>query len=124
MLQFAAGHGGATATATSKDIIVMAPDLLSEAPETAIQKFKPDAVHALLHAGLTPDMSKVRLYDMVLACEDTDKDDDVERRYLQTIDPVFAADTHQRRPHPSETAIRAAIVEGNDLGLKKFRAWE
>ena len=62
VLQFAAGHGGATATATSKDIIVMAPDLLSEAPETAILKFKPDAVHALLHAGLTPDMSKLWVY--------------------------------------------------------------
>jgi len=82
---------------------------------------KPDAVHVLLHSEPIPDMSKLRLYDILLACKDTNKDDNVERRYLQTIDLIFAADTHQLLPRPSETTTKAAIVDGNDLDLEKFQ---
>jgi hypothetical protein len=94
VLHFAAGHGGATATAMLGDIVEIAPDLRTEALETAMCKFKSDAVHVLLHASTSQNSSSVRLYDIVFRCKDTNRDDGNRRKNLQTIDLVFGSDAH------------------------------
>ncbi|KAF2818974.1 hypothetical protein CC86DRAFT_363362 [Ophiobolus disseminans] len=122
VLQFAAGHGGATATAMLREMISMAPDLFGEALETAILKFKPDAVQVLLRPDAAQNLSRFRLYDIVLACKGTNKNDEVRTRYLQTIDVIVGSDTHRQVPRPNAQSIRVALETGNDVGVQKLQS--
>jgi len=117
---FAAGHGGATATAMLKDMIDLAPDLLGAALETAIQKFKPDAVHELLHSKAAQDLSTLRLYAIVLECQHVDRNDEIKRKYLQSIELIFGSDTRKQIPQPDASVVQSAIWSGNDVGVQKL----
>jgi hypothetical protein len=120
VMQFAAGHGGATATAILQDMVEIAPDLASEAIETAIQKSKSDAVYVLLYSPNARNMSSLRLYDMVLQCKGATKDDETQRRHLQIIDLIVGSDTTYRLPRPDRSSVQSAMEYDNFAGMEKL----
>lgn len=117
VLQFAAGHGGATATGILKDMIAMAPDMLTEAVESAIRKFKPDSVDVLLSCATGQKLDMARVWDLVLGCEVTDKDETIKMRYLRIIELVHDADVRGR---PSQEAIEKAVEQDKVIAVEKL----
>jgi ankyrin repeat protein len=77
---FAAGHGGATATAILADLIKAAPELLSDALETAIAKAKPDAVRVLLGTATRREVQEMCAWDMVNWAGDVGGDEEFNAR--------------------------------------------
>lgn len=121
VLNFAAGHGGVTATAILNDMMVIAPELVPGALETAISKFKVDAVDAILRSSVSEkEVLAMPLYDMLLRCEATEKTEDIKERYLRITEMIHEKDTESAIVRPEEEAIRAAIERGNIIGVEKL----
>jgi hypothetical protein len=120
VMQFAAGHGGATATAILREMVEMAPDLASEVIETAIQKSKSDTVYVLLYSPNARNISSLCLYNMVLQCKGTTKDDETQRRHLHIIDLIVGSDAAYRLPRPDRSAVQSAMEYDNFAGMEKL----
>lgn len=120
VMQFAAGHGGATATAILQDMIAIAPDLASEALETATQKFKSDAVYVLLSSPAVTNISSLNVYDLLLKSKGITRDDETQRKYMQIIDLIDGSEASHQWLRPTSSAILFAMEQDNYIGMEKL----
>jgi hypothetical protein len=114
-LVLAAGWGVAQILADM--IPLAAPAMVGEALEMAIRKMRVGAVEVLLRRG---GGDTARLWDAVLGCVDTSRDEEVEGRYVRVLEMVYAASGNEG---PSSEALRKAVQGDNVVGIERCLAW-
>jgi hypothetical protein len=102
------------------DLIALAPEMMGEALQVAIEKFRIDAVAVLLEANANEDIQR-GLWDVVLGCKDTSRDDDVESRYIRILEMVYEESSETDKP--SSETLRKAVEGDNIVGVEKCVAW-
>ncbi|KAH7077492.1 hypothetical protein BKA63DRAFT_508385 [Paraphoma chrysanthemicola] len=138
VLCFAAGHGGASASAVLVDLVAMldaqdgdeddakgkgkSRELVGQAVQIAIKKLRPDALRILLSSNVARKhgMSEWMVWDWVLGVRGVDKDGDVAGRYVRVIEIVYEFCGKGDQIGPSEEIVKRAVEEGNKIGVEKL----
>jgi hypothetical protein len=100
------------------DLLVRAPELRTAALHIAITKFRVECVYILLHTSSTMDTREV--WNTVLSCKDTSKNEDVSKRYERILEMVHDV---CREEGPSSEALRTAVEKDNMVGVEKCVSW-
>jgi ankyrin repeat protein len=99
------------------DLLVYAPEMLAQALEFAIAKLRVECISVLLNSSSMTDAMGV--WNTVLSCKDTTRDEGVEQRYIRILKIVHESTLTK----PSSEALRRAIEEDNIVGVEKCIAW-
>ncbi|KAF1843294.1 uncharacterized protein K460DRAFT_378465 [Cucurbitaria berberidis CBS 394.84] len=118
VLQFAVHQGGETNTSILAEMIGLSPELTYDALGIAIKRINKDAVRVLLDfisaAALRGQIAALPpLYDMLLQCEDFDKDDVTKENYLALISMVVAWDAY----HGKSLVLNSKAQPHGEQGL-------
>jgi hypothetical protein len=114
---FAAGHG---VSGILPELIDMAPEMLGEALEIAISKYRVASVEVLLCEMTEGGGQGTSLWNAVLKCHVAGRDEDVKFRYMRIMDAVYEAGVEQR---PSVEMVRKAVEMDNTVGVEKMLDW-
>jgi hypothetical protein len=117
VLMFAAGHG---VSGILPELIDMAPEMLGEALEIAISKYRVASVEVLLCEMTEGGGQGTSLWNAVLKCHVAGRDEDVKFRYMRIMDAVYEAGVEQR---PSVEMVRKAVEMDNTVGVEKMLDW-
>jgi hypothetical protein len=117
VLLFAAATG---AGGILLDLLKVAPEMISEALQVAITKFRVECVSVLLTTS-SPTPDAMVLWDMVLSCKDTSREEDIQSRYIRILEIVYEAIHSSTRP--SSEVLRRAVEQDNIVGVEKCIAW-
>jgi ankyrin repeat protein len=117
VLLFAAATG---AGGILLDLLKVAPEMIGEALQVAITKFRVECVSILLTTS-SPTPDAMVLWDMVLSCKDTSRDEDIQSRYIRILKIVYEA--IQSSTRPSSEVLRRAVEQDNIVGVEKCIAW-
>jgi hypothetical protein len=114
---FAAAQGSSGILA---DLINTAPETVGDALRVAVEKLRPDALAVLLQCTADAEIKR-GLWNVVLGCRDTSRDEGVEKRYVRILDMVYEACMAMGKP--ATEALRKAVEVNNVVGVEKCVTW-
>ncbi|OAL47747.1 hypothetical protein IQ07DRAFT_515027 [Pyrenochaeta sp. DS3sAY3a] len=125
VLQSAASQGGEVGSAMVAEMIGLAPELTYDALDIAIRCMHKDVVRVLLDfisvAALREQIAALPpIYDVLLQCEDTDRDSSTKNKYFELIDMVYVWDAGAALQKPQLPVILSAIRKNNYVGMEKL----